>query len=290
MPAYPTISDTHIEMKFNQLTYNISFSLLVITALYTLLYAGLAGILLCTSVSLIAAAFMNQFELVVAVSVIFALTYIYYLKPLLRKMEPFDNQNKPAPILDRLNAMKSGYKEIPQNLQSGCLPGVYDPAVEGFEDISKEKKEGAPTDSSSAPTADTGKNQVNEETAKVTSAAVTAQQNKTKEEHKDEKKETDKQQVKEAMESASGHLFKLGKMPSEHADGPHVDVGSTLMKAMDMLKPDQVKSLSSDSKQLLDTQRGLMDMLKQMQPVLSESRQLMDTFGSMFGGGMKLGA
>lgn len=252
-------------MKFNQLTYNISLALLVITALYTLLYAGLAGILLCTSVTLIAAAFMNQFELVVAVSVLFALTYIYYLKPLLRKMEPFRNpQDTPEAILDLLKKTKSDYKEAPQGMSSGCLPGVYDPAIEGFENVSEDKKkgEGAPTESAAASTKDAATNQIPKEVADATSA-----------------------NVKEAMESASGHLFKLGKMPSESADGPHVDVGSTLMKAMDMLKPDQVKALSSDSKQLLDTQRGLMDMLKQMQPVLSESRQLMDTFQGMFGGG-----
>lgn len=268
-------------MKFNQLTYNISFALLIITALYTLLYAGLAGILLCTSVSLITAAFINQFEIVVATSVLFALTYIFYLKPLLRKMEPFGNpQDTPTAIIDLLKKTKSDYKEVPQNLQSGCLPGVYDPSVEGFEDVSKDKKkEGAPQDSTSAPTQATV-NAVDPTMVEKTTKAVT------------EKRDTAKEDtVKEDMESASGHLFKLGKMPSEHADGPKIDAGSTLMKAMDMLKPDQIKALSSDSKQLLDTQRGLMDMLKQMQPVLSESRQLMDTFGNMFGGGMmKLGA
>ena len=264
-------------MKFNDLTYHISFVLLLVTALYTLLYGGLAGILLCTSVSLIAAAFISQFEIVVAVSVLFALTYIFYLKPLLRKMEPFENQDTPSSILDRLEKMKSGYKEVPQSLSSGCLPGVYDVSVEGFEDLGK-PAEGAPQDSTSAPTSKT-QNQVNPELVKKTTEAV-----KTAEEKKKEAMTT-----KDEMESASGHLFKLGKMPSENADGPTIDAGTTLMKAMDMLKPDQIKALSSDSKQLLDTQRGLMDMLKQMQPVLSESRQLMDTFSTMFGGGMKIG-
>jgi len=264
-------------MKFNDLTYHISFVLLLVTALYTLLYGGLAGILLCTSVSLIAAAFISQFEIVVAVSVLFALTYIFYLKPLLRKMEPFENQDTPSSILDRLEKMKSGYKEVPQSLSSGCLPGVYDPSIEGFEDLGKPKEGGEPQESTSAPASKT-QPQVNPELVKKTTDAV-----KTAEEKKKEA-----MTVKDDMESASGHLFKLGKMPSEHADGPTIDAGTTLMKAMDMLKPDQIKALSSDSKQLLDTQRGLMDMLKQMQPVLSESRQLMDTFTNMFGGGMKL--
>ncbi len=268
-------------MKFNQLTYNISYALLVITALYTLLYAGLAGILLCTSVSLITAAFIDQFEIVVAVSVIFALTYIFYLKPILRKMEPFVGNPKDTPeaIIDLLNKTKSGYKEVPQNLQSGCLPGVYDPAVEGFADVSQENKEGASSESTSASAASAGQHQVSPKMVEDTTKAVTKEEETKKQEMKKDAFQGD-------MESASGHLFKLGKMPSEHADGPHVDVGSTLMKAMDMLKPDQVKALSSDSKQLLDTQRGLMDMLKQMQPVLSESRQLMDTFTNMFGKGM----
>ena len=277
-------------MKFNQLTYNISFALLIITALYTLLYAGLAGILLCTSVSLITAAFVNQFEIVVSISVIFALAYIFYLKPLLRKMEPFENQNTPKDIIGLVKKMKTDYKEVPQNLQTDCLPGVYDPAVEGFANPNEgtsASKEGAPSDSSSAPITATV-NQVDPDTVAITAAAVTENKKKTEAAHKMEKKTQDEENVKEAMESASGHLFKLGKMPSETADGPMVDAGSTLMKAMNMLKPDQVKSLSLDSKQLLDTQRGLMDMLKQMQPVLSESRQLMDTFSTMFGGGMKL--
>ena len=108
-------------MKFNQLTYNISYALLIITALYTLLYAGLAGILLCTSVSLITAAFVNQFEIVVAISVIFALSYIYYLKPLLRKMEPFENQNTPQDI-GTCQEDESDYKEVPQIFsQVACL-------------------------------------------------------------------------------------------------------------------------------------------------------------------------
>ena len=42
-------------MKFNGLTYNISLGILLITALYTLVYSGLTGLLLCSSVSLIAA-------------------------------------------------------------------------------------------------------------------------------------------------------------------------------------------------------------------------------------------
>ena len=44
-------------------------------AIYTVVYSGLTGLLLCSSVSLIAAAFIDQFEIIVAISVLFALFY-----------------------------------------------------------------------------------------------------------------------------------------------------------------------------------------------------------------------
>ena len=58
-------------MKFNHTTYNLSLAVLIIFAIYTLLYAGLTGVLLCSSVALIAASFVDTFEIVVAISIIF---------------------------------------------------------------------------------------------------------------------------------------------------------------------------------------------------------------------------
>ena len=88
-------------------------------------------------------------------------------------------------------------------------------------------------------------------------------------------------------------IFKLGEMPSEAAGGPHLDAGSTMLNAMQALKPDQIKSLTDDTRQLLDTQRSLMGMLENMKPMLKDGAQLMNTFGGMFGGakpgGMQFG-
>lgn len=265
-----------VEMKFNDLTYNISYALLIITALYTLLYAGLAGILLCTSVSLIAAAFLDQFELVVSVSVLFALTYIFYLKPILRKMEPFENLNTSPEILDRVAKMKGNYHQAPQDLKDPYREpaGCYDPSIEGFEDVQPtQPKEGEPSESVSA-----SSKRVQEvdpkEVTKVTSAVLDEQAKKSK----------DQESEKRDVVSAGGSLFKNGKMPSESADGPMVDAGSTLMKAMNALKPDQIKSLSSDTKQLMDTQKGLIEMFKEMGPALQDGMKMVQTFQGMFGG------
>lgn len=79
-------------------------------------------------------------------------------------------------------------------------------------------------------------------------------------------------------------IFKLGELPSEAAGGPHLDAGSTMLNAMQALKPEQIKSLTDDTRQLLDTQKSLMGMLENMKPMLKDGAQLMNTFGGMFGG------
>lgn len=259
-------------MKFNQLTYNISIGILGITALYTLVYSGLTGLLLCSSVTLIAAAFIDQFEIISAVAVIFSLFYIYFLKGLLRKFEPFQNENNSQGIITRVAKMKDGYHQIPQNLQDPRLEpaGVYDPAVEGFQDLQPSMpKEGESQESSAAPAK--RQNEVNPQQVQDVTSAI--------------QKKSDDEISKEEFQSATNNLFKVGKMPSENMDGPKLDAGSTLMKAMESFKPDQVNAMTNDTKQLLETQKSLMNMLTQMRPVLADGKELLQTFSGMFGGG-----
>lgn len=259
-------------MKFNQLTYNISLGILGITALYTLVYAGLTGLLLCSSVVLIAAAFIDQFEIITAVAVIFSLFYIYFLRGFLRKFEPFQNQDNAQTILGRVAKMKDGYQQVPQNLQDPRLEpaGVYDPAVEGFQDLQPAvPKEGESQESSSAPAK--RQNEVDPQQVQDVTSAI--------------QKKSDDEIAKEEFQSATNNLFKVGKMPSENMDGPKLDAGSTLMKAMESFKPDQVNAMTNDTKQLLETQKSLMNMLTQMRPVLADGKELLQTFSGMFGGG-----
>jgi hypothetical protein len=255
-------------MKFNSLTYNIALVILIITAIYTLVYSGLTGLLLCSSITLIAAAFLDQFEIIVAAAVMFALFYIYYLKGFLRRLEPF--QDGAQSIVNRVGDMKKKYHQVPQSLQGppNEPAGVYDPAVEGFEDVQPQvPKEGESKDSKAAPA-----KRMNEvdpvQVEKVTSAV---------------KKEKDT--MEEEFQSATNTLFKVGKMPSENTDGPKLDSGSTLLKAMESFKPEQINAMTGDTKQLLDTQKALMGMLQQMRPVLADGKELLQTFSGMFGGG-----
>jgi len=77
--------------------------------------------------------------------------------------------------------------------------------------------------------------------------------------------------------------FKLGEIPSQAKNGPHIDAASTLVKAINSLDPDQIKAMSKDTQQLIDTQKSLMGMLGNMKPMLNDGKELMDTFQQMFG-------
>jgi hypothetical protein len=119
--------------------------------------------------------------------------------------------------------------------------------IEGFEDVApKVPKEGASSESSSAPS---------------------KRDNEVK--HPVEQKKNEDETVKnEELASATGNLFKMGQLPSENASGPHIDSGSTLLKAMESFKPEQVSAMTEDTKKLIETQKNLMGMLSSMRPIL----------------------
>jgi hypothetical protein len=82
---------------------------------------------------------------------------------------------------------------------------------------------------------------------------------------------------------ATTGMFKLGSIPTDAVGGAHIDVGTTLMNAMNALKPDQVKAMTEDTRKLMETQKSLMGMLSTMAPMLQDGKQMMETFGQMFG-------
>ena len=77
--------------------------------------------------------------------------------------------------------------------------------------------------------------------------------------------------------------FKLGEIPSQVKNGPHIDAGSTLIQAIKGLNPDQINAMTKDTQQLIETQKSLMGMLGSMKPMLNDGKQLMETFEKMFG-------
>jgi hypothetical protein len=79
-------------------------------------------------------------------------------------------------------------------------------------------------------------------------------------------------------------LFKLGQLPGETKAGPHIDAGTTIMRALGGLNPRQVEALTQDTQKLLETQKSLMGMITSMKPILQDGAGMLQSFQGLFGG------
>lgn len=68
-----------------------------------------------------------------------------------------------------------------------------------------------------------------------------------------------------------------------NADESFVNNKETLSDLYNSLDSDSAKGLNADTKELLETQKNLMNTIKQMGPVLSQGRDIMSTFDKYFG-------
>lgn len=164
--------------------------------------------------------------------------------------------------------------------------GVYASGfVEGFSDLSDnpvptEKKPEAPAaPAASTPSANTVASTVAAATA-ATAPSTSATTSSTS-----QPAAVTKSGFKDANSPNMDGLFKLGSIPQDTKGGFHIDQGTTVLNALNALQPDQVKRMSEDTQKLIDTQKSLMMMLGTMKPMLSDGKQLIDTFQTMFGPG-----
>jgi len=251
-------------MKFNETTHIISIGVLVLTVIYTLVYSGISGVLLCAAVGFIAGAFIEQLELVVAVTVLFVLLYTMVLKRYLRRFEGFEDAKKDAKdSKDSKDEKEVNAQDMLNNLMKGLDKTV----------INKNESVPAPT---------VKKDQVNtKQVEEVTSAVKKANEDSAP---LKDKESFENNIASQEFQSATNQLFKLGKMPSEHKEGPMLDAGGTLIKAMSSFDPETTAKMTDDTKKLLETQKSLMGMLTQMRPILADGKELLQTFSGMFGG------
>ena len=193
--------------------------------------------------------------------VITLLTVAMYIK----QNEGFNGRASPSNIISAVKNMKQNspmpgttiedfvgnvYKNITKAGYNNPGFGMASSLVEGFEDQEKSKKSGTPAPTEEAEV---------EEPSKPVAA----------------KKDVS---IKDMPQQ-----FKLGEIPSQVKNGPHIDAGSTLMKAIEGLKPDQINAMTKDTQQLIDTQKSLMGMLGTMKPMMKDGKELMETFQQMFG-------
>lgn len=183
----------------------------------------------------------------------------------MKNTDGFNTHTPPANISAVIRNMKESKQsnegfisQVYQNIQrSGYNSpgfGMAPPFVEGFEDDTKSKKSGKPANTKE--TKDT-----NEGPLSLNSIA--------------NKKMSEKHEMPQQ--------FKLGEIPSQVKNGPHIDAGSTLIKAIQGLNPEQINAMSKDTQQLIETQKSLMGMLGTMKPMMQDGKELMDTFQQMFG-------
>lgn len=265
-------------MKFNQLTDNIAKMTLVLYGIYALFVMGIGSVILSLAIGLIAMAFFDRLEIVVPIVVIVGMIASYVIKP---KREGFINagsDGNPIEIQKRIERM----------MKKQEVQGVYGPELEGFQDIGNGVKEGASSASTPAEKTEI-KNQVEIAQGAPTPAEEKKDVMKAIQDLAEDKGIKKPKEEISAFASQPG-LFKLGELPSESKEGPIVDAGSTLMKAISSLQPDQMKSMTEETQKMIATQKNMLEMLQSMRPVLQDGQQLLQSFSGIFGSGpLKLG-
>lgn len=64
----------------------------------------------------------------------------------------------------------------------------------------------------------------------------------------------------------------------------YVDIGSSFLEAYKTLKPQQIEAMTNDTKELLSTQKSLVQAMESLTPVVSEGKKMLETFKGFFPG------
>lgn len=95
-------------------------------------------------------------------------------------------------------------------------------------------------------------------------------------------KSDESKEIKEP-ESHSTTKSKEGQIKDEDLDA-HIDAGTTILHAFQKLKPEQVLQMRDDTKELMETQKQLVETLASLGPQIKQGADLMHSFQDMFGG------
>ena len=266
---------------------------------------GVSGLLLSFAIGMIAAAFIEPLELVVAIVIVAGIMLtavskqLFIQQILAGKTEGFDNgspgMGTGKGISDIVVSLEEGTYRTPTNRPK--VKAVYSeigfgyaPVNEGFQASTpnEEDEEGEEADSTPAPKSEAANTTklVDKDAADVAAAAATAKPDTASTVPGGGTQPSAASGA--AASTADGFtnsaaLFQLGKLPSESALGPHVDIASTMNNALSALQPEQMAAMTAESNSLVETQKNLMNMLQTMRPVLQDGRQLLDTFSGIFG-------
>lgn len=268
-------------MKSTPLTQGVSLLIGGIYIIYALMTMPLAGTLISIAVGLIAFAYLESTELAVGFTVIIGTIYnlIYRSGTAAARSEGF--VDGPVEIAKRIATLKK------EDEPTGPRPVLSSSFAEGFQDAAgndstTQTNTSAESKPADAKTASGGA--MNDKPPPPAPAAAT--------EVKKQAGTATETTGTSGFQGSTGQEaeFKLGVIPEDKKGGYHIDQGTTIINALNSLKPDQIKAMTDDTKKLIETQKNLMGMLGTMKPMLQDGRQMMQNFQEMFGNNNNTGA
>ena len=272
-------------MKSTPLTQGIAMLVLVIYVLYSFFVLPFAGFLLSMAVGLVSYGGLESFEMSVSLMIITGVMYSLIAKSSEReatarltttrpRVEPFEDLNS---ISKRVQSIQKQHKEVSGVFASGFVEGF----ANADDDPENPNGSGSTmvTSGTGGPATATGTGGAGSDMdAPMPPPSITTSGPKEEKEEDEISGFTGSQN----KGNTKGE-FKLGVLPEETKGGYHIDQGTTVMNALNALKPDQIKAMSADTQKLIDTQKSLMSMLSTMKPMLQDGQQMMNNFQEMFG-------
>ncbi len=271
-------------MKTTPLTQGVSTLLLLVYILYGFFALPFAGFILSLAVGMLSYGFLESCELAVAFTILTGVVYSLISRAgaasALAKVA-----TKEGFVTGNTDGSEKIAKRVERIYKANVGPhGVYASAfVEGFADASETSVDGQlQAVMKDKPAEESAESKPASATAPSTAGSGIEPPSPPPVAAKVPKAETQggTQGFRGAPDDAQ---FKLGVLPEEKKDGYHIDTGTTVINALNALKPDQIQAMSADTQKLIETQKSLMSMLSSMKPMLQDGKQMMDTFQQMFG-------
>lgn len=254
-------------LKFTEQTSRVAICLFTIYVLYGLLYIPVVEYVTSLTVGAVAYGMCRSYE--VALLAVMVSNFLFQFTK--SRKEAFLVEGAPLVMEEPLVMAEPGVRTMKNYVQG------FSSFAEGFEDSNKQTgviEMGVPTAPSTPPKAPvlvptTESTPAQAVTVSATPASISAQGIPAV------------TQPAESFED-NGGLFKLGKIPTDEKGGFHIDSGTSILNALKSLKPDQMAAMTQDTKQLIETQKSLMNMLQSFKPMMSEGKEMMATFQDMF--------
>jgi hypothetical protein len=308
-------------MDGKQLREKFAYGFLALYILYGIFGIGMTGVLFSFAIGLIVASFNQHIEIIVASTILSGLFWTFFSKRVGK--EGFQNGRAIKGATDRVpTGTGQDANSIVKKIAEITQPNVFQPSgvlsssfAECFQDMNSAQEPNnagsttakpagtnTPPPASSTPAAtnaptisDTLKNNLPSAnaTAVKTPPTNTANVPTASSGSANAAPTTATTEITPATNAATttagfedkttSGMFKLGSIPTDAIGGAHIDIGTTMMNALNSLKPDQVKAMTDDTRKLMETQKSLMGMLSTMKPMIQDGRQMMETFTEMFG-------